>query len=277
MPVGAATVAARSAPTYPGTPTPRGCSVGHMTAVTLMPRIHNPGGDGRALVLHGVGSDGTTMWQISEHLANTHAFRVNAPDLRGHGLSPTTATYGIGDHAMDVAAFAAGNDLVIGHSLGGAILAQLLPNPEVARLAVLLDPVLWLPDDEAEAIGRQMAQEEEITTAAGYQALHPSWHPEDCFRKARAAAACSPRTIEQTFLDSRPWDVRATASMWACPVVIVASDPAVGTLFQPSLDEELAGLPNVTVHRVAGAGHSVHRDATAAVLDLIDRALAEHL
>jgi len=77
------------------------------------------------LLLHGLG-DCAANWELFA-AANSAAYRVVAPDLRGHGDSQWSrqAAYGLRDHVADVEAvvdrLALGRIVVVGHSLGGRI------------------------------------------------------------------------------------------------------------------------------------------------------------
>ena len=77
----------------------------------------------RALLVHGLGSNGPLMWRFGVTLADA-GWHATAVDLRGHGLSPRALDYTIEAHAVDLGATTPEDgapwDLVIGHSLGGA-------------------------------------------------------------------------------------------------------------------------------------------------------------
>src|SRR3954452_21434853 len=102
----------------------------------------------RVLLLHGVQSAADTWWRIAESLAK-HA-QISAPDLRGHGLSPRADRYRLQDYVSDLESRWGP---LVGHSLGGTLAAYALQQDAgFARDAVLLDPVLELPDDGFEQI-----------------------------------------------------------------------------------------------------------------------------
>jgi pimeloyl-ACP methyl ester carboxylesterase len=217
-----------------------------------------PAGGRRILLLHGLQSSGATWWRIAEALAASGA-EVIAPDLRGHGESPRGERYGFRDFVGDLQP---GWDLVIGHSLGGALAAQALEDDaEFARRAVLLDPVLELPDHEFEAIlAGQLA--ERTLAEAELRAAHPSWHQDDIRRKREASAACAPETVEATLRDNRPWD---HAHLLSPRLEILGGDPARGALFTRTEHPRYRKLP--------GTGHSPHRDDPQAVLEALDAGL----
>ena len=199
---------------------------GEPTPVALHVRVWNPGAARRALVLHGLGSDGGTCWRLAEAVAAAGATAV-VPDLRGHGLSPTTLDHRITAYAADVALLADAWDLVVGHSLGGSVLAELCARPGFARRALLLDPVLWLREDGRQPLRDALATEVGgVLTHERLAAQSPHWHPEDRHRKVLAAATVSRRTTDATVEHNDPWDVRHFVPDWTCPVHLVAADPA---------------------------------------------------
>jgi pimeloyl-ACP methyl ester carboxylesterase len=88
-------------------------------------------GDGRPLLLvHGITESSRTWEPLVEPLVGA-GYRVLAMDLRGHGTSGRAATYDLGSMAADVGAVLAdagadstdGAALLVGHSLGGAVVS----------------------------------------------------------------------------------------------------------------------------------------------------------
>lgn len=247
---------------------------GEPTPVALHVRVWNPGAPRRVLLLHGLGSDGGTCWRLAEAVAARGATAV-VPDLRGHGLSPTTLDHRITAYAADVALLSDAWDLAVGHSLGGSVLAELCARPGFARRALLLDPVLWLRDEDREPLRRDLAAEVGgVLTHAGLAVSEPGWGEEDRHRKVLAAATVSRRTTDLTVDHNDPWDVRDHIPAWTCPVHLVAADPERGALLRPA---DVAGAqadhPGVATTTIRGAGHSVHRDEPDTVVDLLTEAL----
>ncbi len=247
---------------------------GDPTPVALHVRVWNPGAARRVLVLHGLGSDGGTCWRLAEAVAAAGATAV-VPDLRNHGLSPTTSDLRVTAYAADVALLADAWDLVVGHSLGGSVLAELCARPGFARRGLLLDPVLLLHDEDRQPLRDGLRTE--VGGALTRERLaeqQPGWSVEDRHRKVMAAATVSTRTTDLTCDHNDPWDVRGFVGDWACPVHLVVADPAVGALCRPGdVDAARAAHPGVTATTIEGAGHSVHRDAPAAVTQLVHEAL----
>jgi pimeloyl-ACP methyl ester carboxylesterase len=243
--------------------------------VRLSTHLWNPNGSaGRALLLHGLGSDGATWWRVASHLAD-RGYLVAAPDLRSHGTSPVADDHRLATLTEDVTLLGSGWDLVVGHSLGGAIAAHLLARDDVeVGRAVLLDPVLTLPDDDArdEVRATQRANVGRLE-AAGIAADNPRWDAADVERKVVAAASVTPDVVDRVLDHNLGWDLVPLARLWRGRVHLVAADPSLGALLAPAEVAALSGGTQVTCETVVGAGHSVHRDDPAAVLAALDRLL----
>jgi pimeloyl-ACP methyl ester carboxylesterase len=247
---------------------------GAPSPVMLHVRVYNPGADRRVLLLHGLGSDGTTCWRLAEEVAAAGMTAV-VPDLRNHGLSPTTHDHRIVAYASDVALLSDRWDLVVGHSLGGAVLATLCADPGFAGRALLLDPVLQLAGPGHDELRAALASEVGgRLTHAALATAHPGWPEEDRHRKLLASAMVSRRSTDATMDHNDPWDVIDSIERWACPVHLVAADPERGALLAPEHVARALARPGVRATTITGAGHSVHRDDPSAVVALMRDALA---
>ena len=83
---------------------------------------------------------------------------------------------------------------------------------------------------------------------------------QDVELKALSAQQASRWAVEQTSAQNEPWDVREAALRLGVPTHIIASDPAVYSIFKGPLVDEVRANPHVSVSVVTGAGHSPHRD-----------------
>ncbi|KQP70662.1 hypothetical protein ASF40_13035 [Microbacterium sp. Leaf288] len=250
------------------------------TAVTL-PRLSwgSASADRRALLIHGLGSNGALMWRYGSALADA-GWRTDAVDLRGHGTAPRTLDYTLAAYAADVAAtrpVGAGPwDLVIGHSLGGAasVLAAAADSSWTRRL-VLVDPALLLTDHDRDIVRDSQTRSFEDPSQAAVRAEHPHWHPQDVELKALSAQQASRWAVEQTSAQNPDWDVTDAALRIAVPTHVIASDPGVYSIFRGKPAEAaVAPNPNFTVSVVADAGHSPHRDEPEATIEALFAALA---
>ncbi|MDQ0363724.1 alpha/beta fold hydrolase [Catenuloplanes indicus] len=215
----------------------------------------------RVLLVHGLTSAAVVWWQVADALARAGC-RVTAVDLRGHGRAPGAVSYRLAEHAADLGAVddeGAGWDVVVGHSLGGAAVAEAAASGLLtARAYLLLDPVLRVSGPEIERY--VVALTAELTaTPAEIAAAQPRWHPETVRLKAAAAAACSPYVVEHCLRDNGPWDLVPAVARIGAPVTVLGADPAVE---EPSFTAaHAAALTGNATFRVApGCGHSPHRD-----------------
>jgi pimeloyl-ACP methyl ester carboxylesterase len=238
--------------------------------VRLQSHVWNPAGERRALLLHGLTSDGATWWRIASHLADD-GWMVVAPDLRSHGRSPTAADHRVATFAADVAQLGSGWDLVIGHSLGGSVAAVLAAQQHVAA-TVLIDPVLVLPDHRREPLRTSILAELDADPDR-IRAANPTWHERDVQRKAQALAMVTPDVVDVVFEHNDPWDVRWTVARWSGRLHLLAADPDLGSLLAPATVDEVvrAAGDRVTAAIVDGAGHSLQRERPAVVLDAVRR------
>ena len=227
-------------------------------------------GGPRALLVHGVQASGNCWWRIADALAHT-GLDVAAPDLRGHGQSPSGQTYHLADFVADLIGVGDNWDLLVGHSLGGTLIARILAaDPGFGRRAVLLDPVLELPEHDFDAIIARQLAELSAADPAALQAAHPAWHPEDCRIKALAAAACSPFVNEAVLRENRPWDYAELLAHTQTPTLVLGADPAAGGMLDPRLARRLAAdSARVSYRELPGVGHSIHRDRPQLVIDAV--------
>lgn len=243
-----------------------------MSTVTL-PRLHWGPSDAprRALLVHGLGSSAHTQWRLGEGLAE-RGWSATAVDLRGHGDAPRASRYRIDDIADDLLGTrpegGTGWDLVVGHSIGGAAVAQAAAlDAAWARRLVLLDPAIALEKAVRDAVLAGQLANHDAATVESIAAEFPHWHPLDVEFRVRAAKAASRFALERMVLDNDDWDVRSHVARLTPPTLVLAADPAHGAMFAGPLAEEvLAANPQMSAVVIAGAGHSVHRDEPAATL-----------
>lgn len=207
----------------------------------------------RALLIHGLSSNHGTWWRVREAL-EVQGWQVEAPDLRGHGDAPPATRYRFDDYASDLPS--GPFDLVVGHSLGGAIAVVAGRGDRI----VLLDPVLEVADHEWDDVRADQVAELDLTEAS-LRAAKPHWHERDVAHKLAAVRAADPRMVERTFDDNPGWNVIPQAQDLVVPTLILGGDPSVHTMLSTrAVDAVTSVNPNVEFRIVAGAGHSPHRD-----------------
>jgi pimeloyl-ACP methyl ester carboxylesterase len=227
--------------------------------VRLQTHVWNPLGERRALLLHGMTADGACWWRLASELAAA-GYLVVAPDLRSHGRSPATDDLTLAAFAEDVALLGDGYDLVVGHSLGGAVAASLLTRPGFAASWLLLDPALRLSADDRARGREELRARVGVLDLEEARAAHPHWDPRDVEHKVLAAGQVAPSVVDGIFEQNDPWDVLAAVRRSTARIHLVAADPDHGGVFpRHQLDEVVDGV-RVTGELVAGVGHSIHRE-----------------
>ncbi len=217
-------------------------------------------GDGsrRALLIHGLSSSAAGWWRLGPDLAGL-GYCVVAPDLRGHGDSPPGRDYRLESYTADVLGLGTGWDVVLGHSLGGAIaiLAQ-DQEPSFAGELVLEDPALefrrdinldWLLDPWSKSIDRE-------TVAAD----HPTWAEGDVTAKVEALLHVTPEVVAATVVDN-PGSLIPQLHRLEVPTRLVAADPTMDPLVTEAQGKAaVAANPHIEFTVIPGAGHSIHRE-----------------
>lgn len=207
----------------------------------------------RALLIHGLSSNHGTWWRVREAL-EAKGWQVTAPDLRGHGDAPPATRYRFGDYASDLPA--GPFDLVVGHSLGGAIAVV----AGLGKRIVLLDPVLEVAQHEWDEVRADQLRELDLTEES-LRAAKPHWHERDLTHKLAAVRAADPRMVERTFDDNPGWNVIPEAQDLGVPTLILGGDPEVYSMLSGrTVDAVTSVNPRVEFRVIEGAGHSPHRD-----------------
>jgi len=112
----------------------------------MFTRRWNPVGEPNgktALLIHGLASSSLTWTNLARHLTSL-GYKVVAPDLSGHGYSAWSESYSVQNWTEDILKLDVKPDLIVGHSIGGLIAAN-LSNILKGTRTVLIDPVFRLP------------------------------------------------------------------------------------------------------------------------------------
>ncbi len=251
-----------------------------MPAPVTLPRLSwgSPAAPHRALLVHGLGSNGALMWRFGTALADA-GWREDAVDLRGHGTAPRALDYTLDAYAADLAAtLPVGGgawDVVVAHSLGGAAATIVASaDAEWTRRLLLVDPAIHLTDHDRDVVRKSQEDAFADPTVEAVRRDHPLWHEHDVELKALSARQASRWAVEQTSTQNAVWDVRDEASALSIPTHVIASDPEVYSIFRGKPAERvLADNPRLTMSVVAGAGHSPHRDKPEATIAALLAAL----
>lgn len=219
----------------------------------------------RALLIHGLSSDSSSWWSTAETL-EADGWDVHTTDLRGHGSAARADSYSLGDYASDLSGEW---DLVVGHSLGGAVAVLASQNPGFTRRLVLIDPVLHVAEHEFDDILADQLSELQLTRES-IDELKPHWHERDREAKLSGIQHTDAYAVEHTFTDTGIWDVTSEAATLSVPTLILSGDHAVYSMLAPhTVDALLAANPLVDYVVIDGAGHSPHRDVPEATFSAL--------
>ena len=224
--------------------------------------VHERGdGDRLALLIHGGMSDHRTWHAVEDDLI-ARGYRVIAPDLRGHGLSPR-GEYRPEALADDLAEnLPTGADVAIGHSLGGLSLALAADRLLPAR-AIYSDPGFRLSNMPPNASAFMLAMVANATEES-VRTMNPRWSDADVEAELAGFALFDREffalTEESTALGYLP--ERAVV-----PSLVQLADPSL--VINPAVAQELRDNGFET-RTVAGAGHCIHRDDLAGFMASLD-------
>ena len=256
-------------------------------------RVHwtRTGGDLPPLVLaHGFTDDGGCWSPVARALAAD--WDVVMLDARGHGLSAAPAHgYDRLTMAADLVAACAAlgveRPALLGHSMGAVTaLVAAGRRPGWVRAVIAEDPPgFWYdeapggPARDAAAVRREIAARRRLPRQALLalgRAEGPTWSDEELAawvgakRRVRPSAAEIFDPVSRGHVD---W-----GSIFAAidvPILLIGGDPACGSLLaEPAARALLDAVPGARLVRIAGAGHSVRRDAPERYLDLVRSELA---
>lgn len=199
------------------------------------------------VALHDLGRDGDMMLRALKPLAKR--YRVIAPDLRGHGQSPTpSGPWSIDDFASDVSRLIAaegGDAILVGMGLGAAAALTLtLGHPGLVSALVVSGAGARAEDIEGQERWARVARM--IRERGGSEGV------------ALAAEA----------MGTRP-DLRGALVQIDPPVFVLAG--SADRAYPPAAQEELArSLPGAKFAQVDGAGHDIAVDNPAELIAAIE-------
>lgn len=226
-------------------------------------------GPRRALLIHGIASNSAGWWRLGPDLAAL-GYEVTAPDLRGHGTSPKGDRMRIDDYCADVLALGADWDLVLGHSLGGAVaLAAMTASPHWAARLILQEPAVTGADGP-EVVAWLLQGYEEPISAERVAASNPRWHPTDAHHKAEALRQSGPDVVVRTIVEGKPWDYWDDLVALSKPTLLIGADPEMGGFIGPEIGRAAQDAnPMIRFETVRDGSHSMHRDEYDAFWKLV--------
>lgn len=239
-------------------------------------RVWGDEGAPACVLLHGITSNTGAWFSIGPALAAA-GLRVFAPDMRGHGESPSMPGYDVDTLLADlIQSVPANPDLLVGHSFGGYLAQEgVLKGLLSPRALVLEDPVSHQPDPETAAAMLTADREGLPRSVDGIMAMNPRWSRLDAAWKILSLEQVDWDGAVSAFAGNAPWDLRPEAARLKSIVPTAWILPGVSR-FVPAADvqhlQSTVGAGSVVI--ASQAGHSIHRDEPdlfmAVVLNLLD-------
>lgn len=234
------------------------------------PTQAGPDGAPLAVLVHGLTGWHRTWWRVGPALAE-RGWRVVAIDQRGHGHSPRINGYAtVGDLAADLGAvierLGAPADVVIGHSLGAAVAAELMYlRPELARRVVLEDPPAITRADDADWLIRLDAElraavadpEAEVARELGE---NPAWLEGDARQDVEGKQLVDGEGLLASFRRDTGHRVLAVAGPLQVPALYLLADAERSAFPEPARSQLRAILPPNARIVDFDSGHTIHRD-----------------
>jgi 2-succinyl-6-hydroxy-2,4-cyclohexadiene-1-carboxylate synthase len=231
------------------------------------------------LLLHGFTHTGASWDQVVAALCER--YRPLAPDIRGHGAASDARPVSLTGVVGDLSAVATAPFELAGYSMGGRIALHVaLALPGRVRRLVLIGASPGIADlaerEERRRADERLADEVERMTIEAFAerwaqtpvlagqppAVLAAVHA-DRLRNTPAGLAAALRGLGTGALPSL-WERLEELTI---PVDLVVGER--DAKFRAITGRMAAGLPDASVHVVAGAGHAVHLEDPAAVAQVI--------
>ena len=241
------------------------------------------------ILVHGFSDDGLCWTSVARALKDTYDLVM--PDARGHGHSDAPARgYAPPDHAGDLAglikALGLRRPIILGHSMGAiSVLVLAGLHPSLPRAVVLEDPPAWWSKDsprpynpkwraETRAWLAQRRLQTLVEIVAFEHAEEPGWAEEDLVPWADSKLRLNPNVFHQTGRIGIDWP--SVCGKIACPVLLLTADTTRDAIVTDAQAAALrAMVPHLSIARIDGAGHSIHRDQPARFLEVVRAFLDE--
>ena len=238
---------------------------------------------GRVVLLHGIMSTAATWWRVGPALAS-RGWVVDALDLPGHGDWPRS------DRPLDLDALVDGIagrlggpvDLLVGHSLGGAVAVALAGrHPRAARALVLEDPPTRSREDHAATLAAGIEADARLVRGDRRRLVrrereaNPAWADEDVEHAVDGIAAADTAALAAGLRGELAWDLPAMVAAVRVPLLVLAARAGAGlgeaggsALYGPDREAVRALLPPDRFV-VLDCGHCLHRDLPGRWLEVV--------
>jgi pimeloyl-ACP methyl ester carboxylesterase len=222
------------------------------------------------LLIHGAGG---SHLDWPPELRNMNSADVYAMDLPGHGRSEPPGCSSISDYAEFVRAFIESIDvakiILIGHSMGGAIVQQIgldPPAPVLGLVLVASGARLRVAPEILEGVIPEFEKTADLIAEVAWSETTP-----DRLKQVgkRMLLTCDPTTVYGDYVACNDFDLMNDLQELRLPTLVVCGteDRLTPMKYGRFLAEQ---LPNARMETIAGAGHMVMLEQPAAVATSIE-------
>ncbi len=251
---------------------------------------YRTGGSKPSLILaHGVTDDGLCWPLLAANLAAD--FDLVMVDAPGHGKSSDPKNgFTMQGLAAALANLARGlnlhNPIFLGHSMGAiTVLTMAGLYPDLPRAIILEDPpTFWrfVPGQQGEA-EQSLVRWMESNKRKTYQDLlaearnNPSWAEEEIEPWINSKHRYSPNASQMIRLpDLVSLDYPHLLKQVSCAALVLHAEPSLGAILtEEDITELKSFIPQLQSAYIPGAGHSIHREAYGAYLNVLRRFLSQ--
>jgi 3-oxoadipate enol-lactonase len=238
---------------------------------------------GDVALVHGIMALAETWWRVGPALA-ARGWRATAVDLPAHGGDVHDGPLDLDAFVDGVAARIGGSvDLLVGHSLGGAVALELLArDPGAARALVLEEPPGPRTVDRDSLASMIVLNAAEVRArrapiVARERAANPHWEAGDAERSVRGIEEADSAAIAAALRGPLRWDLEGPLAAVQAPTLVLAAPDAPGT-FPLDARSALRGADRAAVRAALppgrfveiDGGHCLHRDDPARWLEVVD-------
>ncbi|OAX40308.1 alpha beta-hydrolase [Rhizopogon vinicolor AM-OR11-026] len=239
---------------------------------TSASRWGSPSAPRRALLIHGM-SMCSNSWEGIAQLLAADGFFVVAPNLLGHAWR-RSSDYSVSRLAEDLRSYfvmGTSYDVIIGHSLGGAVALSLLPFlPPKKVTIVLVDPAIEVPDEQLD-IHQELFVKDVVSlkTPDEHMAENPAWSRRDCVLRTIGLSMCDGAIMKSLFQQNKSWSYghlfkNVTSNV---KISVLLADPEFGAVCR--LEHIPRDVKRLDARVIPGTGHWIQFDCPNAIMDAI--------
>jgi N-formylmaleamate deformylase len=234
------------------------------------------------ILLHGITDSGLCFRRIAQDLEDR--YELFLVDARGHGLSQAPQHgYALQDQAADVIglieAFGLDGPVLIGHSMGGYTAVQAAAiRPDLIRGVILEDPPFTqtsFTPEQRRSLAEEWKQGLVHTQTMSLEDLqqsarenNPAFHPLDLEDWARSKLQVDPAAMQAVHDFLIPW--QEVLPGMSIPGLLLYGEVERGGIVTSAAAQEIQQMwRKVEIHHVAGAGHSIRREAYPQYLEAV--------